>query len=280
MRWNKDEDQILKNNFGIITVKKFAHLLPNRNISTIYYRAERLGLHSFQKKKSPYTINLSFFDNPNIINSYWAGFIAADGNLIERKYGSKYIQIVLQERDKCILEQFTKDIESTYPIHTYKCKNKNQVRIGIKIDNNIWDNLNKYWNLTPQKTFTLKPPNITNFEQQIAYIIGLIDGDGSICICNFKNWNKTKIYPRIKFMVCGTYDIINWTANILNTLTTNYNAFKIERTTQTKSLYYIRCDKLRAQELIEKLSQIKIPWRLPRKWDIIKNYDSKKEILI
>lgn len=229
-------------------------------------------------RTTTYTLNEFFFDKPNIINAYWAGFIAADGNLHLKENKYKILQFRLHKQDKCILEKFKEDTKCTYPIANIQ--NTNHISLVCRITDNFWNNLNKHWNLTPQKTFTLKPPNITDFEQQLAYIIGLIDGDGSICICNFKNWNKTKIYPRIKFMVCGTYDIINWTASILNTLTTNYNPFKIEQTTQTKNLYYIRCDKLRAQELIEKLSQIKIPWKLPRKWDVIKNYDSKKEILI
>src|SRR5690606_13503507 len=102
--------------------------------------------------------------------------------------------------------QFKKITKSTHNI--YSC-GKNQIRYNIYSD--IWfDDLYKFWNILPNKTLYLNPPNITDLNLCLSYIIGLIDGDGSICICNFTQTHNGKkyTYPKIKFMLCGTFSLI------------------------------------------------------------------------
>ncbi len=217
------------------------------------------------------THNTLFFREPNLENAYWAGFIAADGNLCLKEQKYKMLQIVLHNKDVEILEQFKEQTKSTNNIHFLKTKE--HARLGIRATE-WFDDLGKYWNITPNKTHTLQPPNLTNLEHQLAYIIGLIDGDGSICICNFnqKHKGKTYTYPRIKFMACGTLPLMQWCSTILNKIELEkYNPLRVETATQS-NLKYIRCDKLRAKLLLQRLLEVNVPWRLPRKWDIVRNY--------
>jgi hypothetical protein len=43
-RWSKDEDDILRKHYPYVPVRRFAHLLPDRNLPIIYHRALRLSL--------------------------------------------------------------------------------------------------------------------------------------------------------------------------------------------------------------------------------------------
>lgn len=220
-----------------------------------------------------YTLNENFFEIPNLTNSYWAGFIAADGNLYQGS--SKILQFGIHVKDRYILEKFKEDIKSTYPIKEANYNGKNHVRLRMSISSKTWDDLYNIWSLHPRKTLNLLPPKLSNVQHQLAYIIGLIDGDGSICLCKYKN-NYNLEYSRIKFTICGTKDIIEWCSNILHNLENpKYKPFTIE-SNKNNTLYYIRCDKLRAQNLINKLLEVNIPWRLPRKWDLIKNLNSNE----
>lgn len=51
-------------------------------------------------RKRQYEHNFSFFDEPNMINTYWAGFIAADGYLNDER---KCLRLLVARKDKKIL---------------------------------------------------------------------------------------------------------------------------------------------------------------------------------
>ena len=70
-----------------------------------------------------YTQNENFFSEPNDKNSYWAGFIAADGG-IEKT--SNRLRIGLSIKDRELLEVFAQQVEFTGPITDYTSSfNKN-----------------------------------------------------------------------------------------------------------------------------------------------------------
>ena len=99
--WTNEEDEILINNYSNEKeIKNFKHLLPNRTESAILNRTTILKLKkqksSYKDRINKYEINHDFFDEYNNINSYWSGFIAADG-YVDRK--SCRIGIKLSHKD-------------------------------------------------------------------------------------------------------------------------------------------------------------------------------------
>ena len=64
--------------------------------------------------KRQYNVDDNFFNKPNIINCYWAGFIAADGCITGRNKNKLYIG--LSSKDKQHLEVFKKTICFDGPI--------------------------------------------------------------------------------------------------------------------------------------------------------------------
>ena len=61
-----------------------------------------------------HNVNDDFFNNPNILNCYWAGFIAADGCIGRRN--NNVLSIGLSSKDKQHLETFKNNINFSGPI--------------------------------------------------------------------------------------------------------------------------------------------------------------------
>lgn len=152
----------------------------------------------FQNRK--YTKNENYFSTPNINNSYWAGFIAADGCIGYYNNAEARLCFGCQTKDEILLNNFKNDINYTGQIIRI---NKNISTLSIT-SNKIAKDLNKYWNITPKKSLTLKPPNLTNKEEILSYIIGYIDGDG--CISFEKN-------RYLRLSLIGTKEILIWINN-------------------------------------------------------------------
>ncbi len=127
------------------------------------------------RRERKYKINDNFFSSINEINSYYAGFIAADGN-INKNHPN--LTITLSEKDKVFLEEFVKNLESDYPIRSYD-SNGFSVSSLIITSEQICNNLRENFNIVPNKSIIYIPPTL---EQPYldCFIIGLIDGDGTI----------------------------------------------------------------------------------------------------
>ena len=120
-----------------------------------------------------YKINQDYFSVPNLENSYVAGFIAADGNIHKSK---NKLRIDLQIRDAEYLQNIVL-LFSDKKITTTK---RNYRSISLWSWKIISD-LQKNFNITPNKSLTLKPPKLEG-QNALAFIIGNLDGDGSIII--------------------------------------------------------------------------------------------------
>lgn len=203
-----------------------------------------------------------FFEMPNIVNSYYAGFIAADG-CISRDKRSQHLalSIKIQGRDKSILYNLKNDIKFDGPIkHVKRSKShhKDYVRIRLTLNNKIFNDLKNNFNITPNKSLTLKPPTQLNKECSIAFIIGLIDGDGSI------HYHPTS---KIRLKISGTYEVLFWIKSIFDVLEPKYkrSLAKIQHRKITTSCDYCVAG-VRAIKLLNILNKINVP-KLNRKWN-------------
>ena len=133
-----------------------------------------------------YQKNHNFFNNKNPLNSYWAGFIAADGNISTR---GSVLKIALSHKDAKHLEKLSNLLSEDYSLKEGErtLEDKNYKIISFGLSSKQWkEDLERNWNITPAKSLTLRFPEFDCLESKKAFICGYIDGDGSICVSNNK----------------------------------------------------------------------------------------------
>lgn len=147
------------------------------------------------------------FAEPNLINSYWAGFIAADG-FVSRVRGQGRLTVKLSSRDRKHLEAlqsyigagkiytFDQTLDGSSKIYEMS---RYQLHSG-KIVSDLAD----VFNIHPAKSLTHKPPNLTG-DLAHAFIAGYIDGDGSYSHAKRK-------YPVLS--VLGTPEFLAWVYSV------------------------------------------------------------------
>jgi hypothetical protein len=257
-KWTKQEDEILIENYGKKHFDLYKNLLKNRTYSAVLNRASVLSLFVDKKIKQnyKYNVNHNFFSTPNELNSYWAGFIAADGNV---KSDCSCLSIKLSIKDIVHLKKFKKDIKSDGLIRVF-----NQVSFGKTVkccelsiySQQIIEDLKKVFNITSKKTFSLMPPYIIKYSYKISYICGIIDGDGSICCVKNKN---NKLNYRI--VILGNENIILWTkSTISERIAINNNTIG-----KKKKIYFLQINGKNCINFFNFVSSIKLPL-LKRKW--------------
>lgn len=177
--WKKEEDETIEKNYYSMEVKELQKLLPHRTQTAIELRAKRaLGLTNDKRHQRKYAVNMQFFDQPNVLNSYWAGFIAADGCLSKKKH---LVSFGLHWDDGYLLEQFVKDIGFEGEV-VYKELANGQRKAYLYIwgVESWFGPLENWFSVVPRKSLILKAPNLRNVDNVKAYIRGYIDGDGGI----------------------------------------------------------------------------------------------------
>ena len=155
-----------------------------------------------------YSCNENYFAEKSLQACYWAGFIAADGWISEKKVTRKNkLGIKLSIKDENHLIQFKDDIQYSGVIYKDLFKaafiaentkiTENKERVSLEITSQkICDDLENIFNVHPRKSLTHEPPVGLIKEQELAFIIGYLDGDGWIGIIKLKNKNLK--YPLFK----------------------------------------------------------------------------------
>ena len=139
-----------------------------------------------------YDRNDAFFQG-GIDACYWAGFIAADGCLlcIPGESEPSTVRIRLAARDAYHLEMFKAATEFAGPIAFYD--GGATVSIAVSGARPWTADLESRFSITPCKSKTLRPPNLTDNDEILAFIAGLIDGDGCISVSDRGSWIERKI---------------------------------------------------------------------------------------
>lgn len=252
-----------------LLIQKYTYERLNLNILAKYFNTERNTIARYLNKynihrhnHSRYSFNEYFFDCPNILNSYWGGFIAADGCIANKKgkNGSNYLSIGLCNNDRNQLERLKEDIRFNGPI---TIDNKNICKLRI-FSQKICDDLNKYFSITQRKSFSLQPPTNLSDECIIAYFAGIIDGDGSI--------NLIRSAPTISLI--NTESVLEWLANNLRRILGLLGSLGISQSINNKnnSIYY-NLNIYKYKDVINIYKAVKeLDIRvMDRKWDKIKN---------
>lgn len=224
MQWTTEEINILKNQYGNIPTT--AINLPNRSRRAIINKAWLLGLDghcqyftslSNKKIKRKYFFNDNYFNIPSIDNCYWAGFIAADGCILN---DYPRLLLTLSRVDKlhiikfCQIIQYTGKPKDTEVI--VQNKQYLQSRLVISGCEQIVKDLQYNFAITNNKSLSLIPPVLSESDFVRNFIRGYFDGDGGIAFYK----SKSLKYPYWSISFCGTFEYMIW---IKKTLKTNLN---------------------------------------------------------
>jgi DNA-binding transcriptional regulator WhiA len=155
------------------------------NIS--HERARKLlNKYGLCNKLVRHSCNNNFFSKDNKQSFYWAGFIAADGAVIDRRKTLE-LSIGLASKDRSHIEKFKKSLKATNNIGDYLIKNSkrnpkwNDVwKSEIKITSDkLCKDLERF-NVVPRKSLIyVLPLWLIDHELSSHFMRGYFDGDGS-----------------------------------------------------------------------------------------------------
>ncbi len=255
--WSEEDIKLLREVYPHLIWHELVLLFPTRNRTSLANKAKRLGLHKDGTKFLRAKLNEEFFKEPNILNCYWAGFIAGDGCILSSR---PTLEIMLAEVDKYHLERFKEDINYSGNVTTRK-HGKGSVADITVMSEILIEDLRVNFNITPRKTYTVIPPNISDLNLIMSFICGYIDADGSIYLSG-------GIYPVVS--ICGTQELIEWMKSYLD------RCFPSDRGSNSNlihskispHLYTLNLSNNRAIKLDAYLKDFALP-RMARKWGII-----------
>lgn len=277
--WTKEQEEILKQNAGKIPYKLIGAMFdPPKTEASVIKKSNKLNLSSSLRAPRKYFHNENYWDTPNMENSYWAGFIRADG-CIKNKNKQLTIETV---GDGEHLELMRKCLGYTGELYRYKRQTsfspvvQNIVRLEINCSLDYTQKLFDNFRICSNKTKRVELPNIFD-ELLFAYIKGYIDGDGDIGI-NTRNEKYKKM--RIRIWSSAEESILKMKNKINNELLKNF-FYKKE---DSDFIYSQRCRGisflgLRAAILFDYLSQLPTPC-LDRKWkntEVLKYVSEQKQ---
>jgi intein-encoded DNA endonuclease-like protein len=176
------------------------------SISTIIQNFKKRG---YERRRCGPERKITVDDNGfNILNKsscYWAGFIAADGNVLGNQ-----LNITLGLKDFTHLKKFKNFIKlsgSPVFVRSDRCS----VRFRSK---QIVSDLEKYFKIVPNKSLIIQPPNDLNIELSRHFVRGYFDGDGCFSV-NLKTGNMIfEIYS-------GSYKMLEWILNNIKNIPIN-----------------------------------------------------------
>lgn len=245
-KWTDEELKVLRENYQLMSSTKVSELLPNKSTSSIHSKASRLKLKGRHPKRI--YVDLGFFSSPNILNSYWAGLIASDGTVYRSK-GRNELRVELGSKDRVYLQSFCDDLSFE---GTIKGTKKDCCRATICGIPEILDDLERNFNIVERKTYCLEPPTHLSEELSKAFLVGLIDGDGTIGYYDHGASTLT-----CNLIMLGTQSVLEWAADVLD----------IPNEIQDKGTYFrIASYGSHAESILQHLKQIPVP-KLARKWD-------------
>jgi hypothetical protein len=217
----------------------------------------------------------NFFSIPNTINSSIVGTLAADGHLRARrvaKHGVAYeVSLAISRKDKKLLEDIKSITKTDYNIRDYQVNdtlpNGKYYECPMSVlafySAEKWVNdLNKHWNLnTGNKALRVLPPNLDNLDHSLAFICGLINGDGSIYIANKKQ--KTH---NLRITMLGTELLLNWCRQKICEFLGHNIRGKVRKERPKANIFSFAIGGRSAAKLIDKINKMDVI-RLSRKWN-------------
>lgn len=263
MRTFMGEDEVIKiitesnsNNIYESTYCKNNNINLNtfRHFKKLHGLNSEKGKHKNSRKLRVYGVNDDYFNKYTNESCYYAGFIAADGNI--GTHNDTILTINLQKRDIKWLEDFKDAIgfegkiawgltRGIYPFCVIKLTSQK-----------ICKTLEEKFNITPRKSLTLRPPEKLDNKNHIdSFIKGYIDGDGTIGLY------KSKKQEALSMGVMGTKLFILWIKSRFEEILNK----KIKNFRKDRNIYVLQVTDKNARVLFQHFYNIGTPY-LSRKW--------------
>lgn len=190
---------LYKEGYGTHKICEMIPSLSWRKPQTLYPVLIKAGLY----KKKPandrrqYKVDDTFFDVINTEHkAYWLGFMIADGFLMDSGHAKNTFGMALKSCDGYILEEFKKDLNTTYPIRTYQTENFwgdklvpfEYTKLLVRSSNisNALRNLG----FTTSKSYNAVLPLEHVPDHLIRHLVrGYFDGDGGLSIAGEKKYH-------------------------------------------------------------------------------------------
>lgn len=230
----------------------------------IVTRGTRLSYGSTRScgcSRRSYCLNTAYFSEPTIRNSYWAGFIAADGCLTRK--GA--LRIALSIKDREHLEKLKSELNFSGPIRdgltTTPSGRKVAYSCLVTWSKDMLLDLRRNFNVVERKTLTLIPPDRLPEPLAEAFIVGLIDGDGSIHTFNYGR------HPTLRLDVAGTLPVVTWVGERFQRWCGAERRLPRIQKHHGGTLYSLRLQGRNAERVADRLLKVDVP-RLYRKWSI------------
>jgi len=264
MNWTENETRILVENYGKIKMGQLMALLPGRTAKAIGWQAQQRKLYA-NRHITNRRLDFSgdgYFHVPAIKNSYWAGFIAADGCV--DGIGVLY----LYQADVTVIERFKACIAWPGSIYTRTRPNGSVENCVCVTSKQMVADLAHNFNIVKAKSLILQPPAGLSRECSLAYITGLLDGDGSISIVNEHSDEKR---PYLATSITGTKEVLEWVRQVIGL------NLAIHRRTDCKSeVYRLAATHKKAREMLATLLSVGElqGLRLSRKWNKVQQFNT------
>ncbi len=264
MKWTKEQVNLMIHNRDK-TINDLC-VLTKHNYNAVRHKMKRLNLKytARQKRKSKYVKDSCCFSDPCLINSYWAGFIAADGCINK----DNSLCIALSSVDREQLEKFRNFIKFNGPIYDYiNQKGYPGSKISIYSAHNIIKDLEEKYSIVQRKTLILNPPKINDITQVISYMIGYLDGDGCI---SYRKRDKT-----FSIQFAGTNSMMTWFKKYCDVLILPRKNKRCCNVYKHGNIFGYSIQGKRAIRLIKALDNFILSANIPRmkrKWDKIYEY--------
>lgn len=235
-----------------------------RSSHSVKQQARRLGLdNNWPGVHVIYRTNNNAFSTITNASAFFAGLIAADGSIVANK---RNIRLELKAIDETMMFELMKFLELRKSIK-YRITESQSGSRGLYASV-AWSNrdhlsdLESQFGVSSSKTLELSPPDFTNDNQGLAFLAGLLAGDG-----HFLNKKSTKL---INFCTASS-SAASWVERLCQRL-----GLKCYRGAVTKGrkndIHTIDLHGLQATKLarmIRNFPQGKIG--MPRKWRIIED---------
>lgn len=228
-----------------ISEKNALKILYNKNYSLTYYK-KKYNINYYNRGKNPnshyflrkHNVNDNFFNIDNLLNYYYAGFIAADG-YIDKTYQKLIIGI--STKDINWLNTFKTNLNYTGNIFNYNKKfDSSYISISSR---QICNDLKNKFNILNNKSLIYSPPIIFDNYKKDAFIMGLIDGDG--CICKYKI-NRNNCQDNFSISLMGTYNTVIFVQNRFSEI---LNIEKVGNISKQKKQYVYRITTEKARKI-------------------------------
>lgn len=180
--------------------------LHNIAVSTAY---RWLKKNSITFTQVIHSCNDNFFSNISPESFYWAGFIAADGNLFVKQSKYKQIRIELSIKDRSHLEKFKKCVQFSGEIKNHIDRSSCSLTIT---SNAMFDDLVKF-NIVPQKSLTYEFPKWLSSHNLVNHFIrGVFDGVGSAF---YQKGEDRNVY-QVGFNIVGTKHLTDSISGVIS----------------------------------------------------------------